>query len=270
MGAPEEQMMAKHNGSHIKKNVCEEAPVELVVNDLHIATFMCTPQNLDELAVGHLFSRGLISGIKDILVLGVCDELHKIIVRTKNKLPESNYGLEKVLHSGCGGGGFFTGDFGKYKQVDSVFSIPLEKLQSFTKEMFASAELYKTTGGVHCAAVADDSRLVICREDIGRHNAVDKVIGKGLFLELDFRHHVIICTGRISSDMILKAAAAGFPVVVSRSIPSTLALEIARRLNITVVGRIAGKYPIVYNSPQRILDSPRRITEQANTYPAEN
>lgn len=259
MASPNEQTIANFKSNKEKKNICEEAPVELVVNDLHMATFMCTPENLDELAVGYLFSRGLITGTKDILVLGVCDDMRKIIVRTRNKLPENDYSLEKVLHSGCGGGGFFADSFVKYKQIDTDFYITLEKLQSFTKEMFNAAELYKKTGGVHCAALADDSRLVICREDIGRHNAVDKAIGKGLFLELDFNRHVIICTGRISSDMILKTAAAGFPVVVSRSIPSTLALEIAGKLNITVVGRIAGKHPIVYNSPQRIYNSPGHV-----------
>lgn len=236
-----------------KVNICEEAPVDLILNGKKLVTFMCTPENLNELAVGYLYSRGLISNVDDIQILAACDDMRKINVKTANEYKEEEYGLAQVLTSGCGSGTVFTEEFLNAEENNSQYSISIDALKSLSTEMFSRAVLYKKMGGMHCACLADENGVLALREDVGRHNAVDKVIGKGLFLELEFSKTVIMTTGRISSDMILKAVAAGFPIVVSRSIPSSLALEIAGRMGITVVGRIAASQPIIYTHPQRII-----------------
>lgn len=236
----------------IAKNLCTEAPVDLFLNKRKLVTFMCTPENLNELALGYLYSRGLIASTGEVLTLAACDDMRKIYVTMSTTPSEEQYGLAGVLTSGCGSDSLFSEEFLGKKPLRADFSLPLLRLQDLVRQMFQDAELYKETGGVHCAGIADGNGLHVLREDVGRHNAVDKVIGKGLFLELNFQQCAILTTGRISSDMVLKAVAGGFPVVATRSIPTTLALEIAERMGITLVGRVIHKEPIIYSHPDRI------------------
>lgn len=249
----QQDIMEKGKARPKKKNICEEAPVELLVNNKKVATFMCTPRDLNELAVGYLFGRGLIKSVDDVQVLSACDDLRKILVRTATPLTEESIGLPSVLSSGCGSGVVFHEELLK-KEVKSDLVVSLDRLKQMAREMFDGAVIYKETGGMHCAALAGENGIVALREDVGRHNAVDKVLGKGLFLGVDFSRHLVITTGRLSSDMLLKAVVAGVPLVVSRSIPTSLGLEIAERMGVTVVGRIAGHSPEVYTHAQRVLN----------------
>lgn len=238
----------------MKWAVCEESPVDLLVNRKKLVTFMCTPQHLNELGIGYLFSRGLIRQVADVYTLAACDDLRKVYVSVADQIPEEDYGLASVLTSGCGSDSVLSEEFRAMQPIATSFRVSLGRLQELARGMFEKAELYKETGGVHCAALTDDAELLVVREDVGRHNAIDKVVGKGLFLGVDFAQTMLLTTGRISSDMVLKAVAAQIPVVASRSIPSTLALEIAEQSGITVIGRMAAKEPVVYSHPGRIIE----------------
>ncbi len=213
---------------------------------------MCTPNHLNELAIGYLFCKGFIADLEDIMLLAACDDMRMINVRTRGELTEEQYGLGGILASGCGSDTLLPEKLTGLKNK-SKFKISVERIRFLTKEMFAQATLYQETGGTHSACLAGDEGLVVCREDVGRHNAVDKAIGKGLVLGLDLSEHIIITTGRLSSDMVLKAAAAGIPLVASRSIPTTLALEISERVGLTIVGRAAGSKPQIYTHPHRVI-----------------
>ncbi|WP_315118358.1 formate dehydrogenase accessory sulfurtransferase FdhD [uncultured Clostridium sp.] len=236
-----------------KLNVCEESAVDLVLNGKKLVTFMCTPENLNELAMGHLYNRGLVKAIDDVYVLSACDEMREIYVTTSDNYSEDDYSLAGVLASGCGSGSVFKEEFLNREKNSSDLKISLNELKELSIEMFSNATKYKETGGMHCASLVYDDKLLVLREDVGRHNAIDKVIGKGVFLGLNLNNAILMTTGRISSDMILKAIGADIPIVVSRSIPSSLALEIAEKLGITVVGRIVSKEPIVYTHSKRII-----------------
>ncbi|MFT9496327.1 formate dehydrogenase accessory sulfurtransferase FdhD [Anaerosolibacter sp.] len=236
-----------------KSNICEEAPVDLILNGQKLVTFMCTPMNLKELALGHLYSRGLIKKTQDVLTLAACEDMKKIYVITSNKIVDEEYSISSVLTSSCGSGTIFTERLVNGGKNDSVYTITVEKLKGLSVEMLKKAELYKKMGGMHCACLSDGNKIAILREDVGRHNAVDKVIGKALFQEIDFSKALIFTTGRISLDMVLKAVAAGFPIIVSRSIPTNLALDLADELGITIVGRVVSSQPIVYTHRQRII-----------------
>jgi len=130
--------------------------------------------------------------------------------------------------------------------------------------MFKAAVMYRDTGGMHCAALAlpagasapagptAGARYFVVREDVGRHNAMDKILGRAFMDRVDFSSACALTSGRIAADMILKAVAAGVPVVVSRSIPTTTAFEIAEAAGVTVVGRVGDAEPIVYTHPERI------------------
>lgn len=242
----------------MKKEICEEAPVELFVNRKKLVTFMCTPNYLNELAVGYLFCKGFIADLEDIMLLAACDDMRMINVRTREALTEEQYGLGGILTSGCGSDMLLPEKLFGLKNK-SELSISVERIRLLTKEMFAQAILYRETGGTHSACLAGDEGLVVCREDVGRHNAVDKAIGKGIFLGLDLSRYIIITTGRLSSDMVLKAAVSGIPLVASRSIPTTLALEISERVGLTIVGRAGGLKAQIYTHPHRVFDSLERL-----------
>jgi len=237
--------------------LAEETPVELVANGERIAVLMCTPLNLDDLAAGHLFTRGMLTDASRIKSLIVREDLSGIDVLAPGAVSEDRFGLGQVVASGLGSGSAVA-DAAKLGTVPSGFSIQLETLKSWSRTMFQAAVIYRHTGGMHCAAIAcalahpESSPYFVVREDVGRHNAVDKVIGRAFMDGVDFPSACILTSGRIAADMILKAVAARVPVIVSRSIPTSTAFGIAREAGVTMVGRIGDDHPIVYTNPERI------------------
>lgn len=226
-----------------KHDIYEEDFVNLIVNDQELLVFQCTPQNLNELATGYLYSRGLIRGLDDILDKKTSNNNGRIIFTIKDLLGEEEYILPYELNKK------------KVKQsriTSSKLRINLKAIQKAFQEMCESVVFYKETGGIHCAALADKNGLIICCEDISRHNAVDKVIGKGLIMELDLSEYYLLTTGRMASDMVLKAVGSKVPMMVSLSIPSSMAVEIAEQEGITLVGRASKTYPFIYTYPSRI------------------
>ncbi len=235
-----------------KVNICEEEPVQLLLNGKDLVTFMCTPNELKELAMGHLLSRGIIKSVKDITSLGACKDMKMIFATSSIEVDFGGIELNTVLSSGCGSGVKFNESIAKLPKIESDFHISIEKVKKIAIEMFSEANMYRKYGGMHCAALSDGREILALSEDVGRHNAVDKVLGKGILKEVNFSSTMLMTTGRISTDMILKAANVACPFVVSRSIPTTSALELANNLGITVIGRINSSNPIVYMYEERI------------------
>ena len=256
--------------------LAEETPVELLVNGERVAVLMCTPRNLEDLAAGHLFSRGMLTDISRVLTIGACADLRVVTVVAPGAVTPDRFGLGQVIASGCGSASVVA-DAVALGTVPAGFEVGLGKLKAWSRAMFEAAVLYRKTGGMHCAALAlpigapvpegpaaalsmggdgrdlpADASYFTVREDVGRHNAVDKVIGRACVDLVDFSSACILTSGRIAADMILKAVAARVPVVVSRSIPTTTAFEIAEATGVTIVGRIGDDEPIVYTRPERI------------------
>lgn len=235
-----------------KVNICEEEPVEFLLNGKNLVTFMCTLEELKELAIGHLYSRGIIKNADEISSLGACKDLKMIFGTTTQEVDFNGIELNTVLQSGCGSGVKFNNSITKLPKIKSDFHISLDTIKERAVEMFSQAYMYKQYGGMHCAAVSDGKEIIALCEDVGRHNAVDKVIGKALLLDVDFSQSMIITTGRISTDMVLKAANIACPLIASRSIPTTSALELANKLGITVIGRVVSSKPVIYMYEERI------------------
>lgn len=235
-----------------KVNICEEEPIEFLLNGKNLVTFMCTLNELKELAVGHLYSRGIINNANDLTSLGACKDMKMIFATTSQEVDFKGIELNTVLSSGCGSGVKFNNSIANLPKVESEFHVSMEEVKKIAIEMFSKAQMYKKYGGMHCAAVSDGNELLALCEDVGRHNAVDKVIGKAMLNNVDFKKSMILTTGRISTDMVLKAANVSCPFIASRSIPTTSALELAENLGITVIGRVVSSSPIVYMYEERI------------------
>ncbi|MGL4392448.1 MAG: formate dehydrogenase accessory sulfurtransferase FdhD [Fusobacteriaceae bacterium] len=263
------------------KNICTESPVTLFVNGEKILTFMCSPKNLEELGIGHLFSAGVLSSLDEIIGVGVSDnnsskKISVIInkkISSKNNISENissqkisdekDQSFESILFSSC-----FSGSKVNLEKLmseekfhlTSNFSITKNQLAKKYSEMLGLSSVTKTSAGMHEAFLTDIKNINILHEDIGRHNAVDKVIGDGLKKKIDFENSMIIVTGRISSDMISKAVQAKIPIVVSMSVPSDLALEIADQVGICVIGRVKNILSIekiesiIYTKSGRVKD----------------
>ncbi|MBO8126215.1 MAG: formate dehydrogenase accessory sulfurtransferase FdhD [Firmicutes bacterium] len=241
----------------IEDYVISEVPITLELNGREFVTLLCAPVMLEELIVGFLYTETLIKRYADITNISIDLEKQLVKVETtkKNLLAEKLYG-KRTITTGCGRGTIFyhVSDSLGTKKIDSELTVSAETISELMRAWQEETGLFLLTGGAHAAAIGDSSgQVLVLAEDIGRHNAVDKVLGKALMEEWNLADKIIMTTGRISSEMLIKAAKAGIPVVVSRSAPTELALAIAAELGVTVVGFARGKRLNIYTEPQRII-----------------
>jgi FdhD protein len=238
--------------------VVEETPVWLEVNGRPAVTWMCTPELLEELAVGWLHGEGYIDDVAEVQLRPCATDLgfwaqvpdqRVAVVQAEGRRP--------VLASGCGAVSTFLAE------PTTVEGRPLrgmppepERLRTLFKALFARGERYRDTGGIHAAALVEsgdpppdaEHSLVAHAEDIGRHNAVDKSIGGALLTGRKVAGLGLLVTGRISAELAFKAARAGLAWVATPSVPSTLAVEIARRSGMVLVGRAVSGSPQLHGA----------------------
>jgi FdhD protein len=227
--------------------VPSELELTIYVNKQQLVTILGTPTKLNYLVLGFLYGEGIISGISDVLMMRMCEEESLADVRLSNtefKLP-----TQRILTSGCGGGAVFQTNG---QRVDSGLVATPTEVQSLMKHFQERMELYRLSGGVHTSALSDNRNLLVVAEDIGRHNTLDKIQGECLLRGISTRDRLLLTTGRISSEMLLKAAKMHVPIVVSRHSPTGSAVSLARDLGITLVGHARGGRLQVYSHPERL------------------
>jgi len=228
-----------------------EKAVDIEVNGIRVATLMCTPYDLDALAIGHLASTGLIASLDEVLSLHVCPDNSRVSLRCARD-PEIAAPVA-VTSSACGAGPVSLFGLERTPALPLGAAFPLDAIRARAREMFDRAVMHKTIGGMHCAALANADGLLCLFEDVGRHNAIDKAIGRGLVDRVDLTRCCILSSGRIAADMAAKAVMLGVPVIVSRSIPTTSAHAIALDKGLTLVGRVVSISPVVYTMRERIV-----------------
>jgi FdhD protein len=229
----------------------EETPVWLEVNHQPAVTWMCTPDQLEELVVGWLHGEGYIRNLGDLLSIRPCATDLGFWVEVAPERLEAVRSDERrrVLASGCGAVSVALADPGTVAAAPPRGTVPdTPAMRSLFKEMFGRGKRYHETGGIHAAALTDGGGLLAHAEDIGRHNAVDKVIGAALLERRDPAGLGLLVTGRISAELAFKAARAGLAWVATVSVPSTLALTIARRAGLLLVGRAVSGRPQVHGT----------------------
>jgi FdhD protein len=239
----------------IDGGVIGEIRFSIFVEDRELVTLMCSAWQLRPLVVGFLYLEGLIEGVDDLELLRVCLEDRLAEVRLTNGFPDVP--PRKILTSGCTGGV----SFGKYLDQIEQFRVEADEVRvapgrmyELLRALYDSSHLYREAGGVHTSIFAEPGAVVprFVAEDIGRHNTLDKLQGMALLEGVPTGGGVILASGRISSEMLFKAAIMGVPIVGSRTSPTNLALAVAERLNITVCGYLRQGSMNVYTHPERI------------------
>ena len=233
--------------------IIEEIPLDIFINHEFYAVLMCTPIEVKELAIGFLFSEGIISSVNSIKSIEVLYETRVCVVLTHEI--NVDYDSVKAITSGCGKGSVHVKSFeeSRIKLVESNYKFAIKNVLRLMKEFNSKSELFKQTGGVHSCCICGDNSIIAFSEDIGRHNALDKVIGKALMSNIDLKDKFVMTTGRISSDIVVKVAKVGIQVIVSHSAPTTLALSIASDAKITIIGFARGSRMNIYCNECKML-----------------
>jgi len=233
------------------ENTSTHVPVEkrvsIFVNRQSLVNILCTPSDLNFLTIGYLYAEGIISGISDVASIQVCEDESEVDVRLNSaevKLPRV-----RTLTSGCTGGVAFETEGEK---VESDLVISPEELLSLMKQFQEQMDLYRISGGIHTSALSDNQSLLVVAEDIGRHNTLDKILGECLMKGLDTRDKLLLCTGRVSSEMLLKASRIQAPVIASLTAPTGRAVSLALDLGVTLVGYARGNRLTAYAHTERL------------------
>ncbi|AOM82088.1 formate dehydrogenase accessory sulfurtransferase FdhD [Salisediminibacterium beveridgei] len=233
----------------------EEFPVALFVNGQEMSVYQLTDADLEEWCYGHLFSEGVIESAEDIEDIRIVEG--KISVELREDLDVAKLmGRKKRMTAGCGNGvTFFSmNDVLGFPKVETNHRISLTYLLKKRHEFAKSSPMYNETGGMHGACfIMQDGSLVI-REDIGRHNAVDKVIGYGLINGVQPEEVILLTTGRVSYEMLSKSARYGIGVIGSRTAATKQAVQLANFLGVEVVGYMRGRMSFVYTKQDKVFN----------------
>ncbi len=228
-----------------------ETPVSLTVNGRVWLTFMCTPVHLEALAVGFLYNEGIIQKMDEVADVRLCEHGDNVDVWLNHPVEEP---ASWTRTSGCTGGVTAVDLLAKpnvsLHDVDIKFGP--DEVESFFDMLLQAQVLYRKTGGVHTSILSDGVKLLVSAEDIGRHNTLDKIAGLCMMNGIWSRNRILMTTGRISSEMLQKAARLNAPILISRTSPSSLSVEMAERYGITLIGYARKQRFNVYSNSQRV------------------
>jgi len=235
---------------HLIDQVIKEVPYVLKINEKTVVSFVCTPEFIEDLSIGYIFSQGIIDRI---------NQVNKIEIREENiiNINIENYERKKFTNN------IMTSGERSLNSLDEIIEslrchegmgrINPDTIYGLTNKLFEASTLHAATGGVHNAALTSFAEdFFEFRKDIGRHNAVDKLIGYCLTKEISLENKILVFSGRVSSEIIKKVARAKIPIIISVSAPTDLAIEISKKVNITLIGFVRGKKMNIYNDCGRV------------------
>jgi FdhD protein len=230
--------------------VIVESNVLLSVNGEEWITFMCTPFELEALGCGFLFNEGVIQSIQEIASVRVCDNQSNIDIWLSHSV-ERPQNWERT--SGCSASGGNSTSNTIVPLVTAECILPARIILEQMLDLQKNQAIYHETGGIHSSAVSDGEKIRMFSEDIGRHNTFDKLAGKMIMTSLEFQPKLLLTTGRVSSEMLQKAARLNIPILVSRTSPTSLSIQLAEKAGLTLVGYARAQQFNVYTHPGRII-----------------
>lgn len=239
------------SGQWVERAVPAEEQVILTVNGLELVGLMCTPVLLEELALGFLYNEGIILGMDDVADVRVCGSGRCVDVWLHKDIEAPTL---RTITSGCSGGTTFESLMEGHHPVRSPLRVTPDQVISLMGQLQKAAALYRQAHGIHTSALAEGTDLTCLAEDVGRHNTVDKLAGICLKQGLRTEGRLLLTTGRVSSEMLGKAARMGVPVVVSRTSPTSLSVKLAHVWRITLIGYARGRSFHIYAGEDRMGD----------------
>jgi len=234
------------------KNVVVETPVSITVNGEVVITLMCTPTDLEALAVGFLFNEGILKSKNEIALVQVCSQNDNVDVWLNHPIEQPTQWRRT---SGCTGGATSVILNQIKPELKDGFVLTTESIDHHIEALADAQTLYREVGGVHSSILCDKENVLASAEDVGRHNSLDKIAGHCLLDSIQSLQRILVTTGRISSEMIQKAARIGASTVISRTSASSLSVIMAQKWGITLIGYARHDHFIVYTHPERIIHS---------------
>ncbi len=248
-----------HTGAATSTSVVHERALTLYLNTQEIVTMMTIGDHPDLLAVGFLLNQNMLLGDDEITAIDVDEELEVVVVRTARATDYEDKLKKRVRTSGCAQGTAF-GDL-----MENISAVRLDKkarirtswLYSLLHQVNTIPSLYLKAGAIHGCVLAQEDRIAAYMEDVGRHNAVDKIAGWMHLRGVKAADKIFYTTGRLTSEMILKCVAMGIPILVSRSGFTAYGVDLAREVGLTLIGRARGQRFVVLSGAERVVfDAP--------------
>lgn len=245
------RIIIKYHGSFSEKKedlIAVEQKLVISFQGKEILSLYCTPMMIKELVTGLLLTEGILTDkiSPDLMNINYGDNI------TVNLLFDANNAHKKLITSRCLCG-FTVLEKRNFEKINDDFSITIKSLKNIFEDFLQRSELFKMTGCFHSAAISDAKSILSFAEDIGRHNAVDKVVGDALLKDISFSGKVMLVSCRISSEIISACSRWSIPILASRSAPTDLAIEIAEKAGTTLIGFMRGERLNIYTNPQRII-----------------
>ncbi len=242
--------------SEVDDVIATETAFTLIVNGDVLVSLLCTPSELEYMAIGFLFSEGILAG-KDSLKEVSVDEKSSTVRVTLDDLPDDweNIFHRKTITSGCGKGITFTDpstlvSAKKNQNAVHLTTVGVRELLALFRNQ---SQLYRDTGGVHSAALADSNNILLFAEDIGRHNAVDKLIGKAIMAGIDLTDKMLLSSGRISGEIMTKVIRSKIPILITRTAPTCMSITYAENYGVTLIGFARGNRMNLYTHPLGVV-----------------
>ena len=243
-------LVERDRAQQTEGGVIEEALLDIYVNGQELATLMCSPLDQEALALGFLYTECVIDALDEVALVQANKPrtvVDVLLTRADFEPPR-----RMVLTSGCGGGVTLQHITESYPPLRSDFRTEPNAILQRMRDLQGAARLYNAVRGVHTAVLTDEDRLLLSAEDVGRHNAIDKIAGLALQAGIDSRDCLLLSSGRISSEMLSKARRMNIPVVASRTAPTSTAIRLAEAWQLCVVGYVRRGGMRVYTHAWRL------------------
>lgn len=235
--------------------VSEEVPLTIIVNGREIATLLCSPDHSRNLVMGFLYTAGLLQETSSLKSITIDKDRWNAITEIEDESFGEDIVFKRVYTSGCGKGVIFHNplDVINRQKLENDMRVKSSEITTLMKAFQKRSEEHQRTRGIHSGGLAYPEKIIIFREDIGRHNAVDKVIGETLIKDTGFDDKIMLASGRISSEILSKILQCRVPVIAALGSPTNQAVKLAREANLTLVAQARGNRMIVFSGEERII-----------------
>jgi len=237
---------------NIEDDLVNELKFTIAYKFRELSTILCSPENIEDLTAGYLYTSGLLKKAK-LMHMNFNEEKKVMLFELDDDSVIKDMIISKLEPVGCGAGRQVFFENGSNRNVCPQIKISAENVSNLMNDFNNRSVIFKTTGGVHSSAIADTGSILVFREDIGRHNAVDKVIGNMYLSNIPLDDKILLTSGRISSEIVMKLANCNIQIIISRSAPTLRAVELAVENGMTLIGFARGGNFNIYCNPQRVV-----------------